>query len=153
MQRMQQHDTYGKMILERAAGCNCDGPSTITSYGESSAHIDGVVGSTIAVEIESRTGKQVRGAVLDLILHVCPKKLMILLPMYIGRYQVQECEFILRRFLDPKDFCVVLLDGTGQNPCPDKDVPRVSAALHTLGWGIRGKDLGDATNRFPSKST
>jgi uncharacterized protein (DUF779 family) len=66
---MGQHDEYGKLILTQAAGCSCDGPSTITCYGDSSAHIDGTVGSTIAVVIESRTGKQVRGALLDLVLH------------------------------------------------------------------------------------
>ncbi len=82
---MGEHDHYGKQILTRAAGRRCDGPCTITSYGRSSAQIDGTVGSTIAVEIESRTGKQVRGALLDLILHPYPKKLMILLPMYVEK--------------------------------------------------------------------
>ena len=131
---MNQHDNYGKLILGRAADCDCDGPCTITSYGKSSAHIDGTVGSTIAVEIESRTGKQVRGAVLDLILHVYPKKLLILVPMYIGKYQVPECEFILKRFVDPNNFRVVLLDGTGHNPSAESDVPKVRFALQALGW-------------------
>lgn len=132
---MGQHDEYGKLILTKAAGCICDGPCTITRYGDSFANIDGTVGSTIAVEIESRTGKQVRGAVLDLILHAYPKKLMILLPMYIGKHQVKECEFILKWFVNPDDFRVVLLDGSGHNPNVEGDVPKVRAALQALGWG------------------
>jgi hypothetical protein len=73
---MGQHDSYGKLILQRAAGHDCctDGMSTVTSYGDSCARIDGTVGDSIAVEIESRTGKQVRGAILDLVLHAYPKK-------------------------------------------------------------------------------
>jgi hypothetical protein len=130
---MGQHDEYGKLDLSQAAGCSCDGPCTITSYGDSSAHIDGTVGSTIAVEIESRTGKQVRGALLDLVLHAYPKKLIILLPMYIGKHQVKECEFILNRFVAPNDFRVVLLEGSGHNPNVDMDVLKVRAALLALG--------------------
>jgi len=135
---MGQHDAYGKSILGRAAGLGYkyDGESTTTSYGDSSAHIDGVVGSFIAVEIESRTGKQVRGAVLDLILHAFPKKLLILVPMYIGSHQVGECEFILKRFLSPNDFCVVLLSGTGDDPDEKGDIPKVQSALQALGWKI-----------------
>jgi hypothetical protein len=140
---MQQHDNYGKLIVGRAAGCNCDGPRTITSYGESSARIDGTVGSTIAVEIDSRTPKQVRGAILDLILHAYPKKLLILVPMHIGKYQVPECEFILKRFVAPKDFSVVLLDGTGDNPSTESDVSKVRCALQALGWvGAPGAERG-----------
>src|SRR6266576_961972 len=98
---MGQHDDYGKLILRQAAGRCCkNGETCTTSYGDSWAHIDGTVGSSIAVEIESRTGKQVRGAILDLILHAYPKKLLILVPMYIGRHQVKESEFILKRFVE-----------------------------------------------------
>ena len=137
---MGQHDAYGKLILGRAAGrgYKYDGASTTTSYGDSCAHIDGVVGSFIAVEIESRTGKQVRGAVLDLILHAFPKKLLILVPMYIGSHQVEECQFILKRFLDPNDFRVVLLSGTGDDPDEESDIPRVQTALQALGWEMGG---------------
>ncbi len=103
-------------------------------YGDSWAHIDGTVGSSIAVEIESRTGKQVRGAILDLILHAYPKKLLILVPMYIGRHQVKESEFILKRFVEANDFRVVLLDGTGDSHDEESDVPRVRDALQALGW-------------------
>ena len=130
---MGQHDDYGKVILGLATRCRNDA-ACITSYGDSCAHIDGTVGSSIAVEIESRTGKQVRGAILDLILHAYPKKLLILVPMWIGKYQVQECEFILKRFVDPNDFRVVLLHGTGDNYDIESDVPKIRDALQALGW-------------------
>ena len=135
MTGLQQHDNYGKSVLVRAArnACCTSGPSVSTSYGTSSAHIDRTVGSTVAVEIESRTGKQVRGAVLDLILHAYPKKLLILIPKYIGKYQVQECEFILKGFVDSQHFRVILLDGTGENPYLESDALKVQGALLELG--------------------
>src|SRR5262249_55649382 len=73
--RAQRHDAYGKAVLKAAAGSACRdwGSTTYVDYNGSRAMIDGTVGSNIAVEIESRTGKQVRGAVLDLILHPYPK--------------------------------------------------------------------------------
>jgi len=132
----QDHDAYGKTVLRKAAGASCRNDSAFlrTSYGNSHSRIDGAVGDTIAVEIESRTGKQVRGALLDLVLHSYPKKLMILIPMYIGRHQLAECEFILKRFLNEDDFRVVLLDGTGHNPGEENDVIKVKRALNDLGW-------------------
>lgn len=96
--------------------CVSTGSCVKTDYGPSSARIDGTVDSTVAVEIESRTGKQVRGAILDLILHAYPKKLLVLIPKYICKHQVHECEFILNRFIESDHFRVVLLDGTGNSP-------------------------------------
>ena len=118
--------------------CVCSGPCVTTSYGKSCAHIDGTVGRSIAVEMESRTGKQVRGAVLDLILHAYPKKLMILIPMYIGTHQVEECEFLLSRFVDPNNVRVILLDGTGNNSNLESDALKTRNALMELGWKPQG---------------
>jgi hypothetical protein len=75
----------------------------------------------VAVEVESRTGKQVRGAVLDLILHRYPKKLLILIPMYIRRQTSDESRYILGRFINPENFRVVLLTGTGNDPRLEQD--------------------------------
>lgn len=129
------HDEYGKQVLRTAAGplCRTDGPSVVTDYGASSAYIDGTVGPAVAVEVESRTGKQVRGAVLDLILHAYPKKLLILIPKYIGRHQQSECEFILSRFIDRENFRVVLLEGSGHSANLEPDAARVKQALTELG--------------------
>jgi hypothetical protein len=144
----QRHDNYGKAVLEHAteSACRSSGPSVITSYGSSSARIDGTVGSNIAVEIESRTGKQVRGAILDLILHAFPKKLMILIPKYIGKHQVQECEFILRHYIEPQNFRVVLLNGSGHDSCLEADTQKVRSALQELGW-MYGNDAGCSKSR------
>jgi hypothetical protein len=66
---MGAHDDYGKRVLRTAAG------EAFTDWGVTveidyhagrPARIDGTVGTQVAVEVESRTAKQVRGAVLDL---------------------------------------------------------------------------------------
>ena len=131
----QQHDRYGKQVLQAAAGnaCQLSGPSTQIDYGTSTAVIDGTVDSLVAVEMESRTGKQVRGAVLDLILHRYPKKLLILIPMYIQRQTPDESRYILGRFISPENFRVVLLAGTGNDLRLEQDAGAVRNALVELG--------------------
>jgi len=60
------HDKYGKDVLRAAAGkAFLDrGASVKVDFGTGHpARIDGTVSGTIAVEVESRTSKQVRGAV------------------------------------------------------------------------------------------
>ena len=72
---MGQHDNYGKRLLARVAGSAFEqyGASLVVNYGAGGGgRIDGVVGGSIAVEVESRVSKQIRGAVLDLICHTCP---------------------------------------------------------------------------------
>jgi hypothetical protein len=68
------HDEYGKRVLCTAAPqALIYGPTVAVDYGAGQgARIDGTVGD-IAVGIESRVAKQVRGAVLDLICHPFPK--------------------------------------------------------------------------------
>ena len=131
----QQHDAYGKSVLRMAGGTECRdySPHTEINYGDSRAYIDGTVSSLVAVEIESRTGKQVRGAVLDLILHRYPKKLLILIPMYIGKNTPGECAVILGKFVEPGDYRVVLLAGTGDYPQYLGDAAVVRTALEELG--------------------
>ena len=53
-------------------------------YGNGAARrkIDGTITGQIAVEIETRTDKQIRGAVLDLICHPFPQKLLIIVPIH-----------------------------------------------------------------------
>jgi len=79
------HDEYGKRVLRTAAGDAYRefGTSVEINYSAGRpARIDGTVGADLAVEIESRVAKQVRGAVLDLIFHPYPKKLLVLLPVH-----------------------------------------------------------------------
>jgi hypothetical protein len=97
------HDKYGKQLLRLAAGRGCvtTGRSLTVDYGAGrGAEIDATVGSRIAVEVESRVAKQVRGAILDLICHRYPKKLLILLPVHISNPATTErqCRSILDRF-------------------------------------------------------
>ena len=100
------------------------------------ARIDGTVGSLIAVEVESRVSKQVRGAVLDLICHPYPKKLLILMPVHMNDADItaQQCRYILGKFLATNSFRVVVLEGTGETPQHQLDVESVREALFQLGF-------------------
>jgi hypothetical protein len=106
---------------------------TTIAYDVSQARIDGTVDSMIAVEIESRTSKQVRGAILDLLMHPYPKKLLVLIPKWTGANTVNESKHILSRSVNPQDFQVALLAGTGDDPRKEEDVQIVSLALLKLG--------------------
>ncbi len=99
------------------------------------ARIDGAVGD-IAIEIESRVSKQVRGALMDLICHTNPKKLLILLPVHMSNPEdtALQCRNILGRFLDRDAFRVIVLRGTGDRPALEEDAVTVRGALFELGW-------------------
>ena len=109
------HENYGKDILRRASKGKAEwaGPTVEIDYGTPyAAKVDGTFHKCVAIEIESRVNKQVRGAVLDLICHRYPKKLILLLPAYININTCPlECRNILERFVDEKDFQVVVLCG------------------------------------------
>jgi hypothetical protein len=112
---MGDYDRIGKELLRRAARTlyHDAGPSVCFEFGPGAggAHIDGTVAGLVAVEVESRTPKQFRGALLDLILHPYPKKLLLLLDAYIGNRDIavkQACA-ILGRFLEPTAFRVLVI--------------------------------------------
>jgi len=135
------HDEYGKQLLHRATDGAAQhyGPSVEVDYGAGlPARIDGAVGD-IAIEVESRTSKQVRGAVLDLICHPGPKKLLLLLPVHMQNPEVtaRQCKNALSRFIPKTDFRVVLLSGTGDVPALEKDTFVVQSALRDLGFSPR----------------
>jgi len=94
------------------------------------ARIDGTVAGQVAVEIESRRSKQVRGAVLDLFCHAYPKKLLLILPVHMSNAETtaHQC----RTALQEGDFRVVVLRGHGSNPQPTADVRIVRSALQPL---------------------
>jgi len=134
----QVHAAYGKEVMAVAAvGAFSDwGPSVEIDYQAGRpARIDGTVGNRIAVEIESRVSKQVRGAVLDLICHPYPKKLLVLIPVHMNNADTtaSQCSFILSRFLSAEDFRVIVLRGTGTTPQTEKDALIVRLALSELG--------------------
>jgi hypothetical protein len=135
---MGNHDLYGKAVMRQAVGAAFQdrGNAVQVSYGgKGGATIDGVVADTIAVEIESRVSKQVRGAVLDLICHEYPKKLLVLLPVHMSNPQLcsEQCCNILNRFIRPENYQVVVLKGHGSKMDMESDAARVRIALQKLG--------------------
>lgn len=131
------HDDYGKRILQMVAGSSYEayGPSVEIDYGAGHpARIDGVVNGNIAVEIESRTAKQVRGAVLDLLHHDAPKKLLVLVPTsyMISEVMAEQCRKIIGMHADADDFRVVVLKGDGDSSRKRSDVLTVRKALAEL---------------------
>jgi hypothetical protein len=134
------HDAYGKQVMRAAVddGYRDWGDSVCVDYAAGQpARIDRTVGISVAVEIESRVSKQVRGAVLDLICHPYPRKLLVLLPVQMSDVEIaaSQCRHIMARFLNPADFRVVALEGSGHNvDAFDADVRCVKAALQELGY-------------------
>lgn len=116
-------------------GFTGSGFQRVVSFGgHGQAYVDGVVGSDVVVEIESRVAKQVRGAVLDLLLHPFQKKLLVLIPVHMDpEMTAAQCRYILGKFLDPRNFRVLVLRGTGELPDIDTDSRLVSTALGELG--------------------
>ena len=136
---MGSHDEYGKQVLREATGGAAAqyGPSLEIDYGAGrAARIDGTVGDTIAIEIESRVSKQVRGAVMDLICHPHPKKLLALLPVHMSNPQItaEQCQNIFARFCPRDSFRVIVLEGTGEAPRLEQDAKFVKEALAGLGY-------------------
>jgi hypothetical protein len=134
---MQRHDAYGKRILSAAAGkafCGA-GPALVVDYGAGPlGRIDCVIDGRIAVEVESREPKQVRSAVLDLVCHTCPKKLLVVLPVNMNdpSATAAQCRRIFARFLPAGSFQTVVLGGYGGSPKAKADIRRVQRALRSL---------------------
>jgi len=131
------HDLYGKKVMKKAFGVEYKdhGYPVQIVYGEGEpARIDGTIGTQIAVEIESRTSKQVRGAILDLICHRYPFKLLVILPVHMSNPEVAVVQYrnILSRFIDKNKFNVVLLKGSGYMSDIEHDVTCVRVVAQRL---------------------
>jgi len=129
--------------MARAAGSAfvSGGDSVKVCYEGSVARIDGTVGSSVAVEIEARTEKQVRGAILDLICHPYEKKLLVLLDANMNlETATRSSRGILGRFLDPTNFQVVPISGSGSSGPTDDQVKAVRDALRFLGFDPPGDE-------------
>lgn len=136
---MGAHDDYGKRVVQLATdgAVEQSGRQVEVDYGAGlPARIDAAVAGNIAIEVESRTSKQVRGAVLDLICHPYPKKLLLLLPVHMANPEVtaKQSENILARFFARDAFIVLLLRGRGDMPNFAYDVALVKNALAQLGF-------------------
>src|SRR5262245_13993500 len=80
---MGAHDAYGRRVLDRAArgAWDCHSPARLVRFKAGGwADLDGTIGDDIIVEVEGRNPKQIRGAVVDLVFHPRPKKLLVVLP-------------------------------------------------------------------------
>lgn len=133
---MGVHDDYGKAVLRLADDTvDLHGPAVAIELGDGGiARIDGALRREVAIEVESRTAKQVRGAILDLLLHAAPKKLLILVPKHMQNPAAcrEHCSNILRRFVLDHDYRVVLLEGTGEAQRLEPDAVIVRQALAEL---------------------
>lgn len=129
---------YVKLVLTKIAGSGfiSTGPSIRVDFKRGGrVRVFGTIGSCVAVGVESRGSKQVRGAVVDLICHPYRKKLLILVSRYLRNPTTlaRQCESIMTRFLDQRDFKVVLLHGKAGNPEVADDMQQVMNALKQLG--------------------
>jgi len=152
----QSHDKYGKQVLLKAFP-HCfvsTGKQLRVEYGKGGyARIDGLLNDEIAIEIESRVSKQIRGALVDLISHEAKRKLLILIPAHTGDIEkaTAQCEYILRQHLHERDFLVVALQGTGGAPHNSRDVATIRKALHRKSWVRKADKYSRTENPLSQK--
>lgn len=125
-------------LFREIVGANFDsGDSTRVLYeGGITAVIDGTINGDCAVEIESRVDKQIRGALIDLLCHSFPKKLLVLIPAHMNNPErtAIHCKEVLYRFKKPNEQVeIVLLQGSGDYPNPTEDKKLIENALKKLG--------------------
>lgn len=137
------HDSYGKRVLREA--CYLAG-DRIACSGHSHAICDGIncnldafLESGIAVEIESRVDKQVRGAMLDLLIHSATAKLMVLIPAHMSSsIKTKEmCEAIATTLAPAASFLCCVLTGTGHSESLGPDSRTVADAIIDLSARLR----------------
>jgi hypothetical protein len=127
---------YGQQVLQAATEGRAAlyGPSVEIEYGAGlPAHVFATVGN-IAVDIESKAEKQLRGAVLDLLFHSYPKKLLVLITdqTTVREIAAEQCRYIMRRFIPETSFRVLVLKGSSSNPRLADDAADLAAALAEL---------------------
>ncbi len=135
---MGQHAWYGISLFEKIDKDIFSNDRELTEFkyqGGTSACIDGVIKGKCAIEIESRVDKQVRGALVDLLLHPYSKKLLVIIPAHMNNpdKSIEQYKDILARFKRPTDQVkVVLLKGTGDAPNYEEDTVLLKKALREL---------------------
>ncbi len=135
MNERADHDGYGKKVLREAGGPELytDGPKVVANLGDGNANIDGVI-NDIAIEVEARNEKQVRAAIVDLLMHPCPKKLLVLMKPNLKnkktRQCVNQCRFVFNRLApDLRTYRVIGLSGDGKDHRFEEDVALVRETL------------------------
>ena len=128
------HDKYGKKVMQRAFGKTFNPNPGPISFGIDAGtfKIDGIIGEDIAVEIESLASKQARGAIVDIICHPFPKKLVVLIEKYGNKYTENQCRVLLDKFAPDVVKQVITLHGSGTNEKISDDVQAVKDAVEKL---------------------
>lgn len=137
----QIHDAYGKKVLRKAFSHEFNSSPAPISFGINAGtlKIDGTIGEDIAVEIESRASKQVRGAIVDIICHPYPRKLLVLIRKYGNKYTENQCRTLLKKFAPTAISRVVSVKGSGNDESIADDVAIVQAAVGELRASRHGK--------------
>lgn len=145
MSRGRIHERYGKALLRLLVRDRFHdrGPEVqIQYFGEVRAAVDGVLAGRWAVEIESREDKQIRGALVDLLHHRLPKKLLILIPanMFNPEATKRRCLALLEALRRPEHTTHVMsLEGNGKEPKFARDLRKLKGALRQLGCLVTGR--------------
>lgn len=129
------NEEYGRQAIHEATEGRAVflGPSVQIDYGAGAARVSATVGD-IAIQIGVGAPERVRCAVLDLICHPHPKKLILLLPEQIPSLQVvmEQCHNILQRFCPHDSFQVLLLKGGSNNSRLLEDTALIGGSLAHL---------------------
>ena len=134
----QKHDQYGKQVLKNAFGGRFNPkPEPFhfdkINHSAGTARIDGEIDAMVAVEIESRASKQVRGALLDLAFHPHKKKLLVIINKYGNDITPVQAQSILGKLCGKHSiFEIVVLRGRGDDPHLGEDVKLVKKAARRL---------------------
>jgi len=148
MAERANHDEYGKRLLASILGkrwVTHMADERSLDMGGVQADLDGIILSQdlsrveCAVEIEAKTYKQIRGAILDLAWHSAPRKMLvvILAQPQLGndRKARAHCTFVWQKLTGGANapFELVILRGTGAYPMGEIDRALLTDALKRLG--------------------
>ena len=131
------HDEYGKNLLKELLKNKIKYIDDTQAHPDYKRRVDAVIPSEkCVIEIESRTPKQIRGAIMDLFFHDYDKKLLILIPAHLNNpiNTEKNCNNILNELQKYKRFTfkVALLNGKGDQPNKIEDLKKLEAALKEL---------------------
>jgi hypothetical protein len=109
------HDAYGKAVLLGAAPDALTKGNLLSVYG-GKGRIDGVIEPLkVVIEIESRTNKQIRGAIMDLLCHPYPNKLLMIIPAYNTPSIKEQWSEIKRELRLSNELGILTLKGNGSS--------------------------------------
>jgi hypothetical protein len=147
MNARANHDEYGKRLFASILGkrwvTRLDDDRSVVMAGVR-ADLDGIILSEdlarveCAVEIEAKTYKQMRGAILDLSWHPAPRKMFVVIlaqPQLGNDLKARShCTFVWQKLTDGENtpFELVVLRGTGAYPMEENDRSLLVDALKRL---------------------